>query len=568
MNYNTYLRSHKQLCELNTAQPWDGSLYLPPCSCHTNTKCAESINPDKYDFSKFGNIHLSSMVNLCKFIDAKCESYTAKSLMLCSKYSITNNDFITSLSIDKTERVVQIQQSQEYNIKRKLLQNDLKLLFPLSGSLFIFKTRDSKHTCKFDILCNMKYNYIQNSKNKSSKGITRNCKTSKALHSDQTCKFQISVFFDIYELHWFLKWRGNIHHTHHNFTPFEKYSIGMSQLSPSMISEINKLQKSSVPSSIQQNILMTNNDISVPIMTILNKQNSQKNTSEKQHTDFENLLHILRSRQDITYFVINAKSMNTPLLSIKKPSASKRAINNNISIQGYIKVYDKQEKPMLPPKFDSHQQKILKDLLTTNKSTNEVEVILAIGWARDNELSVFRKFPEVVKMDCTHSTNREERPLFNLVAKDSNNKVYTVMRCLLPSEKSAIFNSLLVTIIPQIFGKDTCNKLNVIITDGDSQEIKAAQNACKLVFKNAVHINCFWHMIHQAVNKTKVIYNPQLKHIVKHWLYFTARYTESKEEQTASIVYLKVRCLFGYLFFIYHYLIFIILLVLSPQISK
>ena len=65
--------------------------------------------------------------------------------------------------------------------------------------------------------------------------------------------------------------------------------------------------------------------------------------------------------------------------------------------------------------------------------------------------------------------------------------------------------------------------MNIIITDGDSQEIKAAQKACKTVFNQAHHINCYWHMIHNAVNRTEVIYHPLLKTIIKHWLYFTAK---------------------------------------------
>ena len=118
------------------------------------------------------------------------------------------------------------------------------------------------------------------------------------------------------------------------------------------------------------------------------------------------------------------------------------------------------------------------------------------------------------------------------------------MRCLLPREKSAICYSLLVSIIPQILDQNTCDDLNVIITDGDSQEIKASKKACKIVFQNATHINCYWHMIHNAINGSKVIYNPSLKHIIKHWLYFTATQTESVEEQEQSIMYLKVCLIF------------------------
>ena len=85
------------------------------------------------------------------------------------------------------------------------------------------------------------------------------------------------------------------------------------------MNEINKLQKSNVSSSIQQNILMTNNDISVSIRTILNQQYTQQRNSQKDKTDFEELLDLLRARKDITYFIMYAKSQNTPLLTIKKP---------------------------------------------------------------------------------------------------------------------------------------------------------------------------------------------------------------------------------------------------------
>ena len=39
-----------------------------------------------------------------------------------------------------------------------------------------------------------------------------------------------------------------------------------------MVDEINKLHSSNVSSSIQQNVLMMNNNVNVPIMTLLNNQ--------------------------------------------------------------------------------------------------------------------------------------------------------------------------------------------------------------------------------------------------------------------------------------------------------
>ena len=520
-------------------KPWSGSIYLPPCSCFGSTKCAEACNGSPYDFSKHSDIQQQSLVNLCDFIDSSVTCYSSKSLTLCKKYSLQlSKDSLVDLPTH--EKVSLIQQSSSYKHQRKLLQNDLKLLFPLSGASFSFKPRDSKLLCKFEIQCNRKYAYTGKNKNKSLKGIKRNCKTAKSLHSNHTCNFMITVFLDLNSLDWYIKLKGNREHSYHPFKPLTVSSIGMHQLSTSMVNEINKLHKSNVSSSIQQNILMTNNDISVSIRTILNQQYTQQQNSQKDKTDFEELLDLLRARKDITYFVMYAKSQNTPLLTIKKTTSARKAIRNNISIQGYVRVYQQQEQPLQPPRFDSHQQKILKQLITTNTTTNEIEVILAVGWARDSELKLFKKFPEVVKMDCTHSTNREERPLFNLVGKDSNKKIYTVMRCLLPSEKGAIFVTLLTNIIPKILGQHLCNQVNLIITDGDSQEIKAAKKACETVFTNANHINCYWHLIHNAINKTKDVYHPRLKNILKHWLWFTASQCETTKEQEQSISYLKV----------------------------
>ena len=102
-------------------------------------------------------------------------------------------------------------------------------------------------------------------------------------------------------------------------------------------------------------------------------------------------------------------------------------------------------------------------LLVKNKDTHEVEVLLGVGWTIDEDVRVIRKFPEVVKMDCTFSTNREDRPLFNIVSKDSNGKLCTVMRCLLPSEKRAVFHTILNNVIPKVLGETTCANIKFVL---------------------------------------------------------------------------------------------------------
>ena len=264
----------QELNDFNNIKPWNGSLYLPPCSCLSQTKCSEAANGTAYDFTKYTDIQLSQLVDICKYIDPSCDTFTAKSYILCKKYSLSL-DFNTLDHLDVQERVVFIKQSPVFKKKQQLLQNDLKVLFPFSGAVFVFKTRYVKNNIKFDINCNMKYNYVPTSKHKSTNGIIRNCKTTKSLCTSESCKFQISMFFDIVTLDWYIKWKNRNEHSYHMFKNLKETSIGKNQLSLSVVNEINKFNKSNVSSSIQQNVLMINNDISVPIMTILNHQYSQ-----------------------------------------------------------------------------------------------------------------------------------------------------------------------------------------------------------------------------------------------------------------------------------------------------
>ncbi len=258
-------------------------------------------------------------------------------------------------------------------------------------------------------------------------------------------------------------------------------------------------------------------------------------------TDAEQLLHEIKSRDNVSWFAMYAESGNHEAITIPRINTSKREIRNNIKMTGFIRVYQDVEPRKCCPELDSTLQEIVQQLIVTNKD-NQVRVLLAVGWARDEDLRVFKKFPECIKLDCTASTNREQRPLFNLVCKDSNGRLCTILRCLLPSEKGAVFDTIINSVFPTILGKTTCERVRAVITDGDAQEINACQKACQTLFTNAEHITCFWHMIHQSINKSAKIYNCyRLKKTFIHFTYFAATQSESKEEFDSLICHLKVR---------------------------
>ena len=133
-------------------------------------------------------------------------------------------------------------------------------------------------------------------------------------------------------------------------------------------------------------------------------------------------------------------------------------------------------------------------------------------------MKVLARFPSVLKMDTTFKTNREGRHLYNLVVKDSNNKLTTVLRCLLPSVKGAIFDWILQQVMTKFISKDVRDRVNIVITDGDSTEINAVRNSLLNVFPRAQHINCLWHLVNQGLKRSGL--EKDLKEFLKHWCYF------------------------------------------------
>ena len=209
-------------------------------------------------------------------------------------------------------------------------------------------------------------------------------------------------------------------------------------------------------------------------------------------------------------------------------------------MSGYVRVYQDNVAKEYTPHLESSLQEIVKELIVKNKDQN-VRVLLAVGWACDKDLCIFQKFPECIKLDCTACTNKEQRPLLNLVCKDSNNRLYTILRCLLPSEKGAVFDTIINSIFPTLLGSKTCERVKTVITDGDAQEINACQKACKTLFKNAQHITCFWHMIHQSIKKSSQIRHTRLTKTLTQFTYFCATQSENKKEFDSLICHLKVR---------------------------
>ena len=128
--------------------------------------------------STFSDIEVPKLINLWQYIHSSCDSYTHKSLVLCQKYSLNSLKDSIKLLHMQWLKVQLIRQFAEYKTKKKLLQDDMQILFPLSGSNFTFKSRDKDISIKFQFSCSKK-TYYSRCKNKSVNGVTWKCETSK-----------------------------------------------------------------------------------------------------------------------------------------------------------------------------------------------------------------------------------------------------------------------------------------------------------------------------------------------------------------------------------------------------
>jgi hypothetical protein len=182
----------------------------------------------------------------------------------------------------------------------------------------------------------------------------------------------------------------------------------------------------------------------------------------------------------------------------------------------------------------------------SRKIPDDQDMFLAVVWMTASERSLFRKFPYVVKIDVTFGTNARGIPLLTVTGKTSDNQVFTVLRCWIPNEQAWIFRWLLLHALPTILGKDI-NRINTIISDGDSQEIAQINNMIDVVMTQAHRLRCAWHLIDRSWNRWVYSvpkwgkrqknrwYAEATRRIIFSWMYsWMTRGCETEEEYEVS----------------------------------
>jgi MULE transposase domain len=172
--------------------------------------------------------------------------------------------------------------------------------------------------------------------------------------------------------------------------------------------------------------------------------------------------------------------------------------------------------------------------VSVNADDNQ-DVLLGIVWVLPTGKQLFRAYSEVMFIDGTHKTNKENRPLITMGIKDCYGKMQIILRAFVPNERAWLFRWLFQVATPSLLGTSSCELVRLQITDGDSQETSQLDQALKTVFKNSKRRRCGWHIIEKGWerNVSGLGRTQEAKHIesvVKHWIYSLMKDIETDVE--------------------------------------
>jgi len=131
------------------------------------------------------------------------------------------------------------------------------------------------------------------------------------------------------------------------------------------------------------------------------------------------------------------------------------------------------------------------------------KVLLGVAWCREDERTLFEKYPQVMMFDVTCETNREGRALGVMGSVDCNMEVFTPVRVIMPSQKAWVFDWIFKNVIPTLMGREPLKRTAIILTDGDRTMYSQVDANIPKHYPNAKHVLCMFHLMTKGIQKLK-----------------------------------------------------------------
>jgi hypothetical protein len=176
-------------------------------------------------------------------------------------------------------------------------------------------------------------------------------------------------------------------------------------------------------------------------------------------TPADKLLEQFNSDENLSYVALFAE-MTSDQLTIKKKRKHKNIHSiAELTEEEFQSVQDSTDSAKL------HASKIRESLRTSNKVN---KILLAFAWTDTESKIRFNMFPSILVTDCTHSLNKDERPVMIFARIDSHNSTHSHTWVFLPSEARWVFSSVLNSALPQLHNSNTLARVRwLFVTDQD-----------------------------------------------------------------------------------------------------
>ena len=101
--------------------------------------------------------------------------------------------------------------------------------------------------------------------------------------------------------------------------------------------------------------------------------------------------------------------------------------------------------------------------------------------------------------------------MLNTSGRDTHGKMFIILRVFLPNEIAWVFCWIFLLVIPTLFPSYVLSQGKEIITDGCPQEFTHIDHARKTIFKNALRIQCRYHLARMG----------WIVHVIKIYIFLT-----------------------------------------------
>ena len=152
---------------------------------------------------------------------------------------------------------------------------------------------------------------------------------------------------------------------------------------------------------------------------------------------------------DPTVTLTLTHDLNSGFVAFQKQKDDNAATLIDDNNTGYISVY----------KDQAEAWRTLLQIGDTQK------ILVAFAWYHYEELRTANMFPEFLTCHTTFGVTKEERDLFLLSGVDGNNKVFTALRCFMPSKDTCAYNWAPRAALPHLLSDKSLSFNQCVATD-------------------------------------------------------------------------------------------------------